>query len=137
MNDNEPLKVGDRVRLRHFPHITGTIWDVSRNEDMVIVDWGNPEDDVYDTALRGFIERTAHAVAFADALLKIKTAPVDGPLTPVLELSEVIHEALYATQREWDKLIEADFRKASVKELKYVKKEHRANMLSENIPQLY
>lgn len=51
------------------------------------------------TALRGFIERTAHAAATADALRTIKAAPINGPLTPVLELSEVIHKALYGTQR--------------------------------------
>lgn len=85
------------------------------------------------TALRGFIERTAHATATAAALRNIKTAPIDGPLTPVLELSEVIYKALYATQREWTKLVKADFRKASVKEMKYVKKENIANMLSDNI----
>jgi hypothetical protein len=32
------------------------------------------------TALRGFIERTAHAAALAEALAPIKLAPIDGPL---------------------------------------------------------
>jgi hypothetical protein len=57
------------------------------------------------TALRGFVERTAHASAIAVALRKIKDAPADGPLTSVLDLSEVIHKSLYATRRDWPKLI--------------------------------
>ena len=73
------------------------------------------------TALRGFIERTAHTTRVAVALRPIKDAPIDRPLTPVLDLSEVIHKALYATQREWPKLIQSDFRKTSVKDVKYVK----------------
>jgi hypothetical protein len=51
------------------------------------------------TALRGFIERTAHAAALAEALAPIKLAPIDGPLTAVLELSDVVSRALYGTQR--------------------------------------
>ena len=49
MNDNEPFKLGDRVRLRQFPHIKGVIWDVVPKENMVIVDWGRlyPDEDVY------------------------------------------------------------------------------------------
>jgi hypothetical protein len=39
------------------------------------------------------------------ALRKIKDAPADGPLTSVLDLSEVIHKSLYATRRDWPKLI--------------------------------
>ena len=85
------------------------------------------------TALRGFIERTAHTTRVAVALRPIKDAPIDGPLTPVLDLSEVIYKALYATQREWPKLIQSDFRKTSVKDVKYVKKEYVANALPDNI----
>jgi hypothetical protein len=51
------------------------------------------------TALRGFIERTAHAVATAALVKRIKDAAPDGPLAPVLELSATIHKALHATQR--------------------------------------
>jgi hypothetical protein len=85
------------------------------------------------TALRGFIERTAHAAALAEALRNIKAAPLDGPLTPVLELSEVINKALYGTQRDWQKLVKADFRKTSAKEVKYVPKENTADQLADNI----
>jgi hypothetical protein len=85
------------------------------------------------TALRGLIERTAHAFATAAKLGKIKNAPVDGPLGPVLELSGTIHKALYATQREWTKLVNSDFRKTSVKDVQYVKKPNVANALPDNI----
>jgi hypothetical protein len=85
------------------------------------------------TALRGLIERTAHAFATAAKLKKIKDAHVDGPLAPVLELSETIHKALYATQREWTKLVKSDFRKTSVKDVQYVKKPNVANAFSDNI----
>ena len=57
----------------------------------------------------------------------------DGPLTPVLDLREVIHKSLYATQREWTKLIKSDFRKTSVKDVQYVKKEHMADARPDNI----
>jgi hypothetical protein len=54
-----PFKVGDRIRLRDFPHITGTIWDVSRNEDMVIVDWNDPDEreNVYVTNPQRWLEK--------------------------------------------------------------------------------
>jgi hypothetical protein len=83
--------------------------------------------------LRGFIERTAHAVATATQLKGIKDAPIDGPLTPVLDLSETINKALYGTLREWPKLVNSDFRKTAVKDVKYVKKPNTANALPENI----
>jgi hypothetical protein len=85
------------------------------------------------TALRGFIERTAHSVATAAMLKRINDAPLDGPLTPVLELSETIHKALYATQREWTKLVKSDFRTTSVKDVHYVKKPNIASVLPDNI----
>ena len=85
------------------------------------------------TALRGFIERTAHVATIAETLRKIKSAPPDSHLTPALELSDVIHKALYGTQREWEKVVKADFRETSAKELKYVKKDHTANILADNI----
>jgi hypothetical protein len=85
------------------------------------------------TALRGFIERTAHATAVASAVSKIKKAPDDGPLTPVLELGDVIHRSLYATRREWSKLMTADFRKTSVKDVQYIKKKNIASALPDNI----
>jgi hypothetical protein len=85
------------------------------------------------TALRGYIERTAHAAAIVASLRKIKEAPIDGPLTPVLELSEVIHKALYGTRREWPKLAKSDFRATSVKDVQYVKKKNIANALPNNI----
>jgi hypothetical protein len=85
------------------------------------------------TALRGLIERTAHAFATATKLGKLRDAPVDGPLAPVLELNETIHKALYATQREWTKLVKSDFRKTSVKDVQYVKKPNIANALPDNI----
>jgi hypothetical protein len=84
------------------------------------------------TALRGFIERT-HATAVASAVSKIKKAPDDGPLTPVLELSDVIHRSLYATRGEWSKLMTADFRKTSVKDVQYIKKKSVASALPDNI----
>ncbi|WP_426422538.1 hypothetical protein [Bradyrhizobium genosp. A] len=85
------------------------------------------------TALRGLIERIAHAVATAALLKRIGDAPLDGPLTPILELSETIHKALYATQREWAKLVKSDFRTTSVKDVQYVKKPNIANALPDNI----
>jgi hypothetical protein len=85
------------------------------------------------TALRGFIERTAHAVAIAAQLKSIKDAPVDGPLTPVLELGETIHKALYGTTREWFKVVKSDFRKTAAKELKYEEKPNIASVFPENI----
>jgi hypothetical protein len=85
------------------------------------------------TALRGLIERTAHAFATAAKLGKIKNAPIDGPLAPVLELSGTIHKALYATQREWPKLVKSDFRKTSIKDVQYVKKPNVANALADNV----
>jgi hypothetical protein len=85
------------------------------------------------TALRGLIERTAHAAATADVLRTIKKAPPDGPLTPVLELSEVIHKSLYGTHREWGKLVKADFRQISAKDVKYVPKKNIANPKPDNI----
>jgi hypothetical protein len=83
--------------------------------------------------LRGFIERTAHAAAVTEALKSLNVAPLNGPLTPVLELSEVIHKALYATHREWTKVIESDLRKTSYKDVKYEKKDNLANALPDNI----
>jgi len=47
MDKNEPFKVGDHVQLRQFPRIKGVIWDVVPRENMVLVDWSNPDDDVY------------------------------------------------------------------------------------------
>ncbi|HEY8161975.1 MAG TPA: hypothetical protein VIF34_06880 [Methylocystis sp.] len=85
------------------------------------------------TALRGLIERIAHATAFADALTIIRSAPRDGPLTPVLELSEVINKALYGTQREWSAVVKADFRQATAKDLKYVRKDNTADAGAVNI----
>jgi hypothetical protein len=85
------------------------------------------------TALRGLIERIAHATAFADALATVKSAPRDGPLTPVLELSEVVHKALSGTQREWSAVVKADFRQATAKELKYARKENIADAGAVNI----
>lgn len=85
------------------------------------------------TALRGFIERTAHALATAAKLKEIENVPVDGPLTVVLELSELIHRALYGTQREWSKLAKSDFRTTSTKDVKYEKKPDTANVLADNI----
>jgi len=57
MNDNEPLKVGDRVRLRQFPHIDGTIWDVIPRKNMVIIDWSNSEDNAYVTDPQRWLEK--------------------------------------------------------------------------------
>jgi hypothetical protein len=85
------------------------------------------------TSLRGFIERTAHARATADAVRPILEAPMDGPLTPVLELSEKIHKAMYGTQREWKKVVDADFRKTPTKETKYLLKENIADATPDNI----
>ena len=36
-NDNEPLKIGDRVQLRQFPDVQGYIWDIVPREKMIIV----------------------------------------------------------------------------------------------------
>lgn len=85
------------------------------------------------TALRGFIERAAHAAAIAAAVRKIKDAAADGPITPVLELSEIIHRSLYGTRREWSKLVNSDFRKTSFKDVAYVKKKNVASALPDNI----
>ncbi|TAJ71579.1 MAG: hypothetical protein EPO45_20150, partial [Sphingobium sp.] len=85
------------------------------------------------TALRGLIERTAHVFATAAKLEKIKSAPVDGPIVPVLELSETIHKALYATHRDWMKLVKSDFRNTSVRDVQYLKKPNVANQLPDNI----
>jgi hypothetical protein len=85
------------------------------------------------TALRGLIERTAHAFVIAAKLGKIRNAPVDGPLDPVLELSGTIHKALYATQREWTKLVKSDFRKISAKDVQYMKKPNISSAVPDNI----
>jgi hypothetical protein len=85
------------------------------------------------TALRGLIERIAHTVATAAKLKSIKETPIDGPLTPVLELSETIHKALYGTRREWTKLVKSDFRKTSAKDVEYAKKPNVASALPDNI----
>jgi hypothetical protein len=53
----------------------------SLREDRIVVAY---------TALRGLIERIAHATALAEALATLRSAPRDGPLTPVLELSDLI-----------------------------------------------
>ncbi len=59
MNDNESLKLGDRVRLREFPQQTGTIWDISDVlEDTVLVEWDNgSEDSIYVTNPRRWLEK--------------------------------------------------------------------------------
>jgi hypothetical protein len=57
MNDNEPLKVGDRVRLRQFPRIEGTIWDIRPKEDTVLVEWNDPEENIYVTNPRRWLEK--------------------------------------------------------------------------------
>lgn len=57
MNDNEPVQVGDRVRLRQFPHVEGTVWDKWPEEDMVIVSWNDPEEDVYVRDPRLWLEK--------------------------------------------------------------------------------
>jgi hypothetical protein len=85
------------------------------------------------TALRGLIERTAYTVATAGKLKSIKEAPVDGPLTPVLDHSEIIHRALYATRREWTEVVKSDFRRTSFKDVQYVKKPNVASALPDNI----
>jgi hypothetical protein len=85
------------------------------------------------TVLRSLIERTAHAVATAKKLRNLKDVQVDGAFDPVWEHSETIFTALYGTQREWTKLVQSDFRKTSVKSVKYVKKSGIANALPDNI----
>lgn len=85
------------------------------------------------TALRGLIERTAHTITLVRKTERIKDAPLDGSLIPVLELSEIIHKSLYATQREWTKLVKADFRNTSAKDVKYEQKPNIANALPDNI----
>jgi hypothetical protein len=57
MNDNEPLAVGDHVRLRQFPSTHGTIWDIMSKEDTVIVEWNDPDEDVYVTSPRRWLEK--------------------------------------------------------------------------------
>jgi hypothetical protein len=44
-NDNEPLKVGDRVQLRQFPSVQGYVWDKLSTEDTVIVKWDDEHTD--------------------------------------------------------------------------------------------
>ena len=85
------------------------------------------------TALRGLIERIALAAWLSDTVETIKSVPQDKSFTPVLELHEVIHKALYGTQREWSAVIKADLRQASPKDLKYVRKENTADAGAANI----
>jgi len=59
MNDNEPLRVGDRVRLRQFPHVQGYVWDRWPEENMVIVAWEDDEQDVYVRDPRRWLEKIA------------------------------------------------------------------------------
>lgn len=59
MNDNEPLQIGDRVRLRQSPHVQGYVWDRWPEENMVIVAWENDEEDVYVREPRRWLEKIA------------------------------------------------------------------------------
>ena len=85
------------------------------------------------TALRGLVERVAHVSALADATAGLLQSPVSGPLTPLLELHDIINRALYGTLRNWQALGEADFRKASPKDLKYFHKEGTSDVEAANI----
>jgi hypothetical protein len=60
MNDNEPIAVGDRVRLRQFPDTQGVVWDVVPRENMVIVEWDDPDEDVYVREPRRWLEKINH-----------------------------------------------------------------------------
>jgi hypothetical protein len=85
------------------------------------------------TVLRGFIERTAHALA--QSVTVLETTRLDGPPTPVWELSEIISKSLYGTGLDWQVLTKVDFRQTPAKETKYVKKDDTANMKSDRIGQ--
>jgi hypothetical protein len=72
-------------------------------------------------ALRCLIERVGHAVSLADVIKNLPTMPIspEAPLKPLIDVSTPIIRALYGTQRNWEKLVEVDFRKASSKEVAY------------------
>lgn len=63
MNDNDPLTVGDLVRLRQFPDEWGIVWDVIPKENMVIVQWDDPAEDVYVREPRRWLEKINHLAA--------------------------------------------------------------------------
>jgi hypothetical protein len=62
MNDNQPLARGDRVQLREFPHIQGYVWDTGwmAKQNMVIVQWDDPEEDVYVTDPQRHLQKIPH-----------------------------------------------------------------------------
>jgi hypothetical protein len=62
-NDNEPLKIGDRVQLRQFPDVQGYIWDIVPREKMVIVQWDDPEEDVYVRNVQHYLQKITPPLA--------------------------------------------------------------------------
>jgi len=47
MNDNQPLAVGDRVRRRDQPWLTGTVWSVETvlGDGTIVVEWDDNDDE--------------------------------------------------------------------------------------------
>jgi hypothetical protein len=45
MNDNDPIAIGDTVRLRDHPLVRGTVWSIERG--MIIVAWDDQDENVY------------------------------------------------------------------------------------------
>jgi len=63
MNDNEPIAVGDRIRLRQFPDTVGVVWDIMSKENTVVVEWNDPDEDVYVHEPRRWLEKIPHSDA--------------------------------------------------------------------------
>ncbi len=102
--------------------------------DATIVAFNDGRIVVAHTALRCLIERIANASAVADAVSSLKSEQVQEiEIFPLLEVSEIITRALYGTQREWSAVVKTDLREAIPKDLRYVKKEHTADIGANNI----
>jgi hypothetical protein len=56
-NDNQPLAVGDRVRRRDIPYLTGTVWELETrlHPDTIMVDWDDGEECA--TVAARYVER--------------------------------------------------------------------------------
>lgn len=75
--------------------------------------------------LRGLVERTAHAVALANALEGFAEvpAPLDRPNGPLLDLGDTIGKALYQTRVNWQKLFDVDWQSTSNKQMERLKED--------------
>ena len=62
MNDNCPVALGDRVRLRGQPWTQGTVWEIT--PDMIQVMWDDP-DEVAQIRDARLLEKITHAPSAA------------------------------------------------------------------------